>query len=98
MGLIVFMGLPHTIVSLRVWALYNNCHEYFSTDVVSNNLILPGLFHLVAFLVLLTQPGHMAGLRDRVWTIVSHCCQFLIMGLIFTLHSVGEASVCMKLK
>lgn len=70
MGLIIFKELPHTIVSLSMWALYNNFYEYSSTDVVSVNSILPALFHLVAFLAFLTQAGHMAGVKDRVWTIV----------------------------
>lgn len=43
MGFIVLRGLPHTTVSLRVWALCGNCHEYSSTDVVRDRAILPGL-------------------------------------------------------
>lgn len=95
MCLIVFKGLPHTTVSLRVWALRGSCHEYSSTDVVSDNAILLGFFHLAAFLVFLTQPGHMAGLRDRAWTIV--CTLLLVPNYeSVTLQSVREALVCTK--
>lgn len=73
MGWIVVKGHPCTIVSFNMWTLYNDFHEYSRANVISDNAIhrLPGLFHLVAFLVFLTESGH-GGIAGRMWITASH--------------------------